>query len=132
VIVCDHEGCTARCRQPVPHGWSTVYDYERREYFQFCPAHADQHRPAPAPRRPLRGGSSVSDGASRVDDIAPPAPMSSTANLTPCGKSLISLAASPRLVEPAPGVELYDRPPLPRALRESAEDGWRVGGWGSV
>lgn len=39
---------------------------------------------------------------------------------------------SPRLIEPAPFVDVYDRPPLPRSLRELAEDGWRVSGWGAA
>lgn len=39
---------------------------------------------------------------------------------------------APRLIEPAPFVDVYDRPPLPRSLRELAEDGWRVSGWGAA
>lgn len=39
---------------------------------------------------------------------------------------------APRLIDPAPGVDIYDRPPLPRSLREQAEMGWRVSGWGAA
>jgi hypothetical protein len=47
-------------------------------------------------------------------------------------KSSPGIVCPPRLIEPAPFVDVYDRPPLPRALREQTEMGWRVSGWGAA
>jgi hypothetical protein len=38
-VICDHEGCDNRTKQPLPHGWTVVWK-KGEGYSHRCPDHS--------------------------------------------------------------------------------------------
>lgn len=139
MIVCDH--CDSRTRQPLPHGWRVLWLSAARAWGHACPScgerlDAGEHlvratitdargtRVAPvtftlnppavddALRATADSIAVALEAAVRDEDLSTPA--------TDSADSIPGIIRSPRLIEPAPGVEIYDRPRLPRSLRDAA------------
>lgn len=150
MIVCDY--CDARTRQPLPHGWRVLWLPELKAYGHACsncegfelkpreaaPSIAAALEPAVRDELGLPAGEAAHEGdkstsAPSRPTPAPHAPHGSDAPASavdePTAEARRDAGAIrppvPKLIEPAPGVEIYDRPRLPRTLRD-APDGASV------
>lgn len=101
MIVCDH--CDSRTRQPLTHGWRVLWLSDARAWGHACPSCGAR---LDAGEHLVRATITALEAAVRDEDLSTPA--------TDSADSIPGIIRSPRLIE------IYDRPRLPRSLRDAA------------